>query len=282
MAFWSGPAPFLLDRPWRHLPWGPRESVALQLARVLTVSVATEATPEIVDAVGRLLPLLSRSAPRPSAEDVAEIVEGPATTLIVGRDGDDGPILGILTLVIFRIPSGVRAWIEDVIVSEEARGQGCGEALNRAALDVAAAAGRAMSISPPGRFAKPPIACTNGWASSSGTRTSTATTWTEYHPDRGGTGAAAAGAARAPFAAGVRIRPGALQVGSELLDLEQGEPVNDGPEDLLGYPGINPFVLGQQGDAIQHLVFAAAVHHRHVVRPLVTDHALHQAGPLGQ
>ncbi len=113
----------------------------LQSAVVLTVSAATEATPEIVDAVGRLLPLLSSSAPRPSAEEVAEIVTGPATTLLVARDGNDGSILGILTLVIFRLPSGVRAWIEDVIVAEEARGQGCGEALNRAALDAAAAAG---------------------------------------------------------------------------------------------------------------------------------------------
>ncbi len=113
----------------------------LQSAVVLTVSAATEATPEIVEAVGRLLPLLSSSAPRPSAEEVGEIVSGPATTLLVARDGEGGPILGILTLVIFRIPSGVRAWIEDVIVAEEARGQGCGEALNRAAIDVAAAAG---------------------------------------------------------------------------------------------------------------------------------------------
>lgn len=115
--------------------------MALQSPVVLTVSAATETTPEIVEAVGRLLPLLSRSAPRPSAEEVAEIVRGPATTLFVARDGDSGPILGVLTLVMFRIPTGVRAWIEDVIVAEEARGQGCGEALNRAALDTAAAAG---------------------------------------------------------------------------------------------------------------------------------------------
>ena len=69
------------------------------------------------------------------------MVASPATTLFVAREGDDGPIVGILTLIVFRIPSGVRAWIEDVIVSEAARGQGCGEALNRAALAAAAAAG---------------------------------------------------------------------------------------------------------------------------------------------
>jgi ribosomal protein S18 acetylase RimI-like enzyme len=107
---------------------------------VVSVVVATETTPEIVEAVGRLLPLLS-SSPAPSAEQVAEIVGSPATTLFVARDGDDGPIVGILTLAIFRIPSGVRAWIEDVIVSEEARGQGCGEALSLAAVAAAQAAG---------------------------------------------------------------------------------------------------------------------------------------------
>jgi ribosomal protein S18 acetylase RimI-like enzyme len=108
---------------------------------VVIVSEATEATPEVVDAVARLLPLLSSSAPAPSAAEVAEIIASPATTLFLARDGEGGPIVGTLTLVLFRIPTAVRAWIEDVIVAEEAQGQGCGEALNRAALDAAAAAG---------------------------------------------------------------------------------------------------------------------------------------------
>lgn len=114
---------------------------ALQSRFVLTVSVATEATPEIVEAVGRLLPLLSRSAPAPSTEQVADIITSPATTLFVAREGEDGPIVGTLTLVVFRIPTGVRAWIEDVIVAEEARGRGCGEVLSRAAVDVARSQG---------------------------------------------------------------------------------------------------------------------------------------------
>jgi len=108
---------------------------------VLTVAPATEATPEIVEAITRLLPLLSRSAPPPGDEQVAEVVSSPATTLFVARDGEGGPIVGTLTLAVFRLPSGVRAWIEDVIVAEQARGQGCGEALSRAALEAAAAAG---------------------------------------------------------------------------------------------------------------------------------------------
>ena len=113
----------------------------LQSPDVLVVEPVEEATPEIVDAISRLLPLLTKSAPPPGENEVAEIVNSPVTKLFIARDDGSGEILGTLTLVVFRIPSGVRAWIEDVIVAEDARGQGCGEALNRAALDAARAAG---------------------------------------------------------------------------------------------------------------------------------------------
>ena len=108
---------------------------------MFVIEAATEATPEVVEAVGRLLPLLSKSASAPTADEVAEIVNSPATTLFMARDGEDGPIVGTLTLALFRIPTGARAWIEDVIVSDSVRGRGCGEDLTRAALDAAAAAG---------------------------------------------------------------------------------------------------------------------------------------------
>jgi ribosomal protein S18 acetylase RimI-like enzyme len=91
--------------------------------------------------MGRLLPLLSSSAPPPTDREVAEIIESPATTLFVAREGDGGPIVGTLTLVLFRIPSGIRAWIEDVIVDSDVRGRGCGEELTKVALDAARAAG---------------------------------------------------------------------------------------------------------------------------------------------
>jgi ribosomal protein S18 acetylase RimI-like enzyme len=69
------------------------------------------------------------------------MVESPATTLFIAREEESGRILGTLTLAMFRIPSAVRAVIEDVIVSEEARGKGCGELLTRAAIEAARKAG---------------------------------------------------------------------------------------------------------------------------------------------
>jgi ribosomal protein S18 acetylase RimI-like enzyme len=108
---------------------------------VFVIEAAAAGDAEVTEAIGRLLPLLSKSAPAPTAEEVAEIAASPATTLFIARDGDSGPIVGTLTLALFRIPSGVRAWIEDVIVSSEVRGRGCGEQLTRTALDAARAAG---------------------------------------------------------------------------------------------------------------------------------------------
>lgn len=106
----------------------------------VTVEVADEVTDELVEAWVRLTPQLSSSSPPPDREQLAEIVASPATFLLVAR-GDDASIVGSLTLVLFRIPTGLRAWIEDVVVDGDARGQGVGEALNRYAIDVAAERG---------------------------------------------------------------------------------------------------------------------------------------------
>ena len=99
---------------------------------------ATEVTNELVEAFQRLIPQLSSSNPPPSGEELLVIVDSPASVLLIARDhGADGAIVGSLTLAWFRIPTGVRAWIEDVVVDEAARGKGVGDALNRHALEVA-------------------------------------------------------------------------------------------------------------------------------------------------
>ena len=105
----------------------------------VTVTLAEAATPELVAAVTRLLPQLSSSAPPPTVAQIEAIVTSPATQLLVARV--DGEIVGLLTLVVFRIPSGVRGWIEDVVVDEATRGQGVGEALSREAVRLAAEQG---------------------------------------------------------------------------------------------------------------------------------------------
>jgi ribosomal protein S18 acetylase RimI-like enzyme len=96
----------------------------------------------IVEGMKRLVPQLSASAAVPNVSHLREIVESPCMTLLVARDpAQGGQIVGSLTLAVFRIPTGVRAWIEDVVVDSTARGKGVGEALNREALRIAASRG---------------------------------------------------------------------------------------------------------------------------------------------
>jgi ribosomal protein S18 acetylase RimI-like enzyme len=106
----------------------------------VTISEATEVSPELVEAFERLIPQLSSSSPPPGTAELAEIVASPASVLLVARDGS-GAIVGSLTLALFRVPTGLLAWIEDVVVDESARGVGAGEALVHAAIDRADAAG---------------------------------------------------------------------------------------------------------------------------------------------
>jgi ribosomal protein S18 acetylase RimI-like enzyme len=106
----------------------------------ISVSEAHAVDDALVEAFVRLTPQLSRSNPPPTRDELDEIVRSEASRLLVARD-DDGTIVGSLTLVLFRIPTAVRAWIEDVVVDEAARGKGVGEALNREALRIAKEAG---------------------------------------------------------------------------------------------------------------------------------------------
>ena len=106
----------------------------------MTVELITAATPEIHEAMGRLIPQLSRSAVPMSEADVQRFLSQDSVHLFAFRPDEadaqgNRPILGMLSLVAFEIPTGVRAWVEDVVVDEAARGQGAGFALVEAAVE---------------------------------------------------------------------------------------------------------------------------------------------------
>jgi len=97
----------------------------------MKIEQVTEATPELVETIARLLPQLSEARTPPTLEELSETV---ATQILLVARADDGHVLGTLTLVVYRVSSGRKARIEDVIVDHEARGQGIGEALTRDAM----------------------------------------------------------------------------------------------------------------------------------------------------
>lgn len=101
----------------------------------VSIEQASRVTDEVVEAFASLIPQLSSSNPPPGRQELEEIVASSATVLFLARV--DGRIAGSLTLAVFRIPTGLRAWIEDVVVDSSARGHGVGEALNIAAIEEA-------------------------------------------------------------------------------------------------------------------------------------------------
>jgi GNAT superfamily N-acetyltransferase len=119
-----------MGRAWRPGSPGekglPRSHLRFRVA--VRVEEATAASTELTAAMGRLVGQLSSSARAPTEAELQELVDSPATRLLVARD-DDGTIVGSLTLALFRISTGLRAWIEDVVVDQAARGQGVGETL---------------------------------------------------------------------------------------------------------------------------------------------------------
>jgi ribosomal protein S18 acetylase RimI-like enzyme len=119
-------------------PLPPHAAGGGNLPRV-TVEVVHTVTDELVDAFARLVPQLSATKGPPGREALAGIVGSPAVTLLVARA--EGTIVGTLTLAMFPTPTGIRAWIEDVVVDEVARGRGIGEALMTEAIGLARAAG---------------------------------------------------------------------------------------------------------------------------------------------
>jgi len=106
----------------------------------MQVEECTRVDDALVTAMAALIPQLSSSNPPPDRDRLEAITGSDACHLLLALD-DDGTILGSLTLVVFPIPTGIRAWIEDVVVDGAARGRGVGEELNRVALERARSLG---------------------------------------------------------------------------------------------------------------------------------------------
>lgn len=102
----------------------------------MQLEIVTKADEELYEAFQRLVPQLTNNNPPPSLDDLAALVRDAASTLIVARN-DNGDIVGALTLAVYRVPTGIRSVIEDVIVDISTRGEGIGEALMLRGIELA-------------------------------------------------------------------------------------------------------------------------------------------------
>ncbi|MGO9963721.1 MAG: GNAT family N-acetyltransferase [Acidimicrobiales bacterium] len=107
-------------------------------AGVVLVDRVLEVTDDLVEVMARLVPQLSSTAVPPGRAGLEEIVTAPASTLLIARLGSrEAPIVGMTTLIVYRIPTGLHAVIEDVVVDESARGHGVGAELVSRAVQIA-------------------------------------------------------------------------------------------------------------------------------------------------
>jgi ribosomal protein S18 acetylase RimI-like enzyme len=105
----------------------------------ITIEPVRQVSPEIIRGLALLVPRVSPSAPAPTFSQLVDILGCPSTNLFVAKDGTE--VVGMLTLVMVRIATGLRAHIEDVAVAPQYRRQGIGEALTKAAMLLAEKSG---------------------------------------------------------------------------------------------------------------------------------------------
>jgi ribosomal protein S18 acetylase RimI-like enzyme len=110
----------------------------------IVVETVRSITPELVAAFERLLPQSHPTLSPPTVAELDQVVESPATTLLIARDPESAEVIGTATVVLYRTPSRKHARLENVIVDEPARGRGAGSALTSEAVRLAQEGGASV------------------------------------------------------------------------------------------------------------------------------------------
>lgn len=115
----------------------------------MRVEAVREATPELHQALARLLPQLNPTLPVPDLERLERLLADPDVTLLVAIDGDE--VVGTTTVIVYTTPFWIKARLDEVVVDSGARGKGVGEALVKAALEIGRARGAQVAELQSGR-----------------------------------------------------------------------------------------------------------------------------------
>ena len=101
----------------------------------MEIKQLTTATQDVLSRINSLLSVLTENLPLLTYDNLVEIIDSDNTTVFVAEE--NGEIAGMLTFVTYRIPSGQKAWIEDVVVDKSKQGKGVGKALVERAIEYA-------------------------------------------------------------------------------------------------------------------------------------------------
>lgn len=106
------------------------------------IEKASVVTDELYRALQRLIPQLTTNKVAPNWDELSALVNSESSTILIARrPADTSEIVGMLTLVIYRVPTGLRSIVEDVVVDESMWGHGVGKALMLHAIELAREAG---------------------------------------------------------------------------------------------------------------------------------------------
>ncbi len=96
------------------------------------IGKVSELTDELYEALQHLIPQIGIHKSSPTRQDLSALLKAPGATLLIAREPDEnGQIVGVLSLTVYRVPTGLRSIVEDVVVDEKMRHRGIGEALMR-------------------------------------------------------------------------------------------------------------------------------------------------------
>ncbi|MDA7790670.1 GNAT family N-acetyltransferase [Opitutales bacterium] len=99
---------------------------------MIRIRKVSEQTEKDLREINNLIPQLSQSAKLLTKAEFTSLLNAESTHLYFAEDKEQ--VLGMLSLVTFPIPTGLRGWVEDVVVDTTARGKGVGKLLTMHAL----------------------------------------------------------------------------------------------------------------------------------------------------
>ena len=94
----------------------------------MEIKKITRFSERVFEAVLRLLPQLSPDAELNTRQYFKSILASESSHLFIA-EVDNKQIAGMLTIGTYKTPTGIKVWIEDVVVDELQRGKGVGKEL---------------------------------------------------------------------------------------------------------------------------------------------------------
>lgn len=107
----------------------------------ITITSLTEPSSEVEEAVKNLAKKIGNNYKELTTQDFHDMITSPNITVLAAKDGE--AIIGMITVLVYRIPYVKKAYLDDLVVDEAYRGHGIAKQLMKQAIDLAKEKGAA-------------------------------------------------------------------------------------------------------------------------------------------